>query len=153
LRLANFEETEIGGKAGDPEEIEKVDVGEEGNGREPLIELFACGGQQDVLLKAGEARDFVAFFEIGMTRFNDFGEAKGAQDFTDCDGRHVLGNVCHPHTHGWVNGEVFDASESLAVGDGGNGRFGELEDVGSDEAGWAIREFPLTIDGGHGERG
>ena len=35
--------------------------------------------------------------------------------------------------------------------DGGDGGFGELEDVRSDEAGWAGGEFPLTV-GGHGER-
>jgi len=92
------------------------------------------------------------FFEIGIAGFGDFGEAEGAHDFTDLDGRHVLREIGHPDAHGGVDGEIIYAGEGLAFGDGGDGGFGEFEDVGSDEAGGAIGEDPLTVGGWHGGR-
>jgi hypothetical protein len=63
-----------------------------------------------------------------------------------------LGEVGHPDAHGGVDGKIFYAGEGLAFGDGGESRFGELEDVGSNEAGGAIGEDPLAIGSWHGER-
>ena len=114
---------------------------------------FFVPGDQDVLLKAGETGDFVTLFIVGMTGLGDLGEAEGAHDFAELHGGHVLGNVGHPNAHGGVDGEIFDAGKGLAVRDGGDGRFGELEDVGCDEAGGAICELPLAVGGGHGKRG
>ncbi len=150
--LSNFEEAEVGGEAIDAEEIQEIDVGEKGNGGEFLERALLRAGDEDVFLKAGEAGDLVAFFIVGMAGFDDFGEAERAHDFAHLDRRHVLGNVGHPNAHGGVDGEIFYFGEGLAFGDGGEGGFGELQDVGSDEAGGAVDEFPLTIGGWHEER-
>jgi hypothetical protein len=152
LRFAYFEEAEIGGEAVDAEEIQEIGVGEEGDAGEFLKGALSIAGEETIFLEAGEAGDFVAFFEIGVAGFDDFGKAEGPHDFTELDGRHVLGEVGHPDAHGGVDGEIFYAGEGLAFGDRGDGGFGEFEDVGSDEAGGAIGEEPLTICGGHGER-
>ena len=105
---------------------------------------------EDVVLKAGQAGNLVALLEIGMAGFDDFGEAEGAHDVTESDGRHVLGYVGHPDAHGGVDGEIFDAGEGLAVLNGGEGRFGELEIAWGDQASGTGDEFPLTDDVGHG---
>jgi hypothetical protein len=60
------------------------------------------------------------------------------------------GNVGHPNAHGGVDREIFDAGEGLAVLEGGEGRFGELEIGRRNEAGGAGDEFPLTDGAGHG---
>src|SRR5882762_3719468 len=152
LRLADFEEAEIGGEAVDAEKVQEIGVGEERDAGKFLKGTLPLAGKETVFLEAGEAGDFVAFFEIGIAGFGDFGEAEGAHDFADLDGRHVLGEIGHPDAHGGVDGKIFYAGEGLAFGDGGDGGFGEFEDVGSDEAGGAIGEEPLTIGGGHGGR-
>jgi len=80
------------------------------------------------------------------------GEAEGAHDFADLDGRHVLGkSVIQTRMVGSME-RYFTLGEGLAFGDGGDGGFGEFEDVGSDEAGGAIGEDPLTVCGWHGGR-
>ena len=150
LRLADFEKAEVGGEAVDAESAEEIRIGEEWYGRKFLEGAGILGGDECEFLEAGEAHNLVAFFEIGMTGFGDFGEAKGAHDFAELHGRHVLGNIGHPDAHGGVDGEIFDASEGLAVFEGGKRGLGELQDIGSNEALRASGEFPLAIGSGHG---
>src|SRR6266404_3809725 len=152
LGLADFKEAEIGGEAVDAEKVQEIGVGEERDAGKFLKGTLPLAGKETVFLEPGEAGDFVTLFEIGMAGFGDFGEAEGAHDFADLDGRHVLGEIGHPDAHGGIDGEIFYAGEGLAFGDGGDGGFGEFEDVGSDEAGGAIGEEPLTIGGWHGGR-
>ncbi len=80
----------------------------------------------DVILEAGKAGNFVTFLEIRMARFNNFREAKGTHDFTNRDGRHVLRHVGHPDSHGGIDGEVFDVGKSFAVLKSEHWRVGKL---------------------------
>ena len=115
LGFADFEKAEIGSEAIDAESAEEIGVGEEGNGRKLLEGAFFLAGDEDIFLKASEAHDLVTFFEIGMAGFDNFGETEGTHNIADLDGRHVLGDIGHPDAHRGVDGEVFDASEGLAI--------------------------------------
>jgi hypothetical protein len=63
-----------------------------------------------------------------------------------------LRDVGHPDAHGGIDGEICDASEGLVIGERRDGRFDEMEDVGSDEIGGTGMEDVLMIRGGHGWR-
>lgn len=152
LRLGDFQQAEIGGEAVDAEGAEEIHVGDKGNGGKLLKSAGFPAGNVDEFLKSGKADDFIALFVIGMEGFNDFGDAEGAHNLAELNGGHVLGNVRHPDAHGGVDGKVFDACESLGLFEGGKGRFGELEDVGSDESLRVGGEFPLAIGSRHEER-
>ena len=106
-------------------------------------------GKEDKSLEAGKTHDLVAFFEIRVAGFDDFGEADGAHDFAELDGRHVLRDVGHPDTHCGVDRKIFDAGEGLAVFGRGKRRFLELKDVRGNETVRAGSENPLTIGVGH----
>jgi len=129
LRLTDIEKTEIGGHAVDAESAEEVDVGEERDGGEFLEGIALLTGEEEVLLEAGEAEKFVTFLEVGMARFDDFGEAKGAHHLAELHRWHVLRYVSHPNAHCGVDGEIFDARESLAIGERRNSGLGELQDI------------------------
>jgi len=76
LRLADFEEAEVGGEAVDAKEIEEIGVGEERNAGKFLEGALTLAGKDTVFLEAGEAGDFISLFEIRIAGFDDFGEAK-----------------------------------------------------------------------------
>jgi hypothetical protein len=152
LWLGDIEKAEVGGEAVDAESAEEIGVGNERNGRE-LAEIPGFGGSdEEKFLEAREASDLISLFEIGMTRFDDFRDTDGTHDFAELDGRHVLRDVGHPDAHGGIDGEICDASEGLVVCKGRNGRFDEMEDVGSDEIGGTGMENVLVIRRGHGWR-
>ena len=79
--------------------------------------------------------------------------ARPKERMTSPIGREACIGECRPSRCAWWDRwRDILLGEGLAVGDGGDGGFGELEDVGSDEAGGAGGEFPLTVDDWHGER-
>src|SRR6266705_4054147 len=89
-------------------------MGNEGNLRNFLVGRLGRFIDDDVVLKAGETRDAIALFEIGVARFYNFGKTNGAHNFTN---RHN-GKVSisgHPDAHGGIAGEILHAREDLAV--------------------------------------
>ena len=101
-----------------------------------------------VLLKSGATDYRVVLFEFGMTRFNDFRQPKCAHNLADGNGRHVLGNVCHPGAHDGIDGRQFDVGEGLAILQDRERRLDELEITSSDESCWMSGEFTLAVGGG-----
>jgi len=145
LRLGDFEEAEIGGETVEAKGTEEVGVRKERDGRELLKSTGIAGSDHDVFLKASQPHELVAFFEVRMARFENLGKAEGTHYLAQLHRRHVLGDIGHPDAHCGVDGQVFDASQSLAFGERGNHHLSLLKDVGSNELFWAGSENPLAI--------
>src|SRR6266481_8972008 len=77
--------SEKSSEAGDAEHAEEDGVRNEGNLRQLLEEALRGRVDDNVFLKASEARDAIAFFVIGMARLDDFGKTARAHDFADRD--------------------------------------------------------------------
>ena len=58
-------------------------------------------------------------------------------------------DIGHPDAHGGVDGEIFDAGESLAVREGRQLSFGEFEDVRSNEFLRVGGQNELAVESGH----
>ena len=113
FRLGNFH-TEKRGKAVDAENAKERGVRNEGNLGQLLEEALRGRVDDNVFLKAGEPRDAVAFFVIGMARLGDFGETARAHDFADLDSGQVTIDG-HPDAHRRIDGKIFDLGKRLAV--------------------------------------
>src|SRR5260370_32604635 len=122
-------------------------VRDEGNLRQLLEEALRGFVDDNAVLQAREASDAVAFLVVGVSRFEDFGEANGAHDFTDPDsGKATIGR--HPDAHGRVDREVFDFGERLSVFQLGYWAFSELQITGRNQPFRARLQPKLAIGDG-----
>src|SRR6266550_4959587 len=82
FRLGNLH-PEKRGESVDAEDAEEYGVRDERNLGDFLEGALGGFIEDDILLKASEPGYAVAFFVIGVARFNNFGETNGAHDFAD----------------------------------------------------------------------
>src|SRR5271170_4668376 len=144
LGLTYFSHSEISGQAGDAEYAQKSGFVDKGNRGDFLIGDFGLGFYHRVFLHARHAKNFVAFFEMRVFGFDDFGQATGTHDFTDgyC-GEIAIGG--HPDAHSRIDREVFDFGEGLAFGDFRQRRFAKLKVACSQEAFGARLQAQLAV--------
>ncbi len=113
LRRRDFH-AEKSSEAVESKNPEENGVRDEGNLRQLLEEALRRRVDDNVLLKASEARDAVILLVVGVARLDDFGETARAHDFADPDSGKVTIDR-HPDAHGRIDREVFHARERLAV--------------------------------------
>src|SRR3979490_2683674 len=143
LRRRDFH-AEKSSEAVETEHTQEDGVRNEGNLGRLLEEALRGRVDDNVFLKAGEPRDAVAFFVIGMARLDDFGETARAHDFADLDSGQVTIDG-HPDAHRRIDREIFHARKRLAVFHLGYWGFGELQIAGRKQSFRARLQPKLAI--------